>query len=452
MTSTASSTTRSGPPTAASTGVNATVSATDPTIDCTANPLWIQTVAAVWGLVFPQCNIGTPVPTDTGVVTRLAPVVDPQSRIRAALGARTADLAAQIDAQVADSPIRDGNVATVLVGLYDVLAEYAQYPAVGEPQLIANLTAEGAALGLQVNRLADLGARVIVSTVPDIAFSPFSLAERASHVDTDRAVLIQRLVDAFNTSFRNTIVNDGRQIGLVLLDNFVEAVARNPSLNNFGNVVTGVCDLDQSLLTPPSTLDCNAAHRSCLVATPRPSCGPMACTCRRADRYRSATWRRRGRATTRSSWASRSVLYIQNMERCERAAILRATCSLVLLPMSAMGSQVERRFATQSGSSPGRTQRSRAKIPVGLRTSGSTHYWRKAPARWSFKPGLGDSLVLALTPERNHQVFGEPGPRRTAGPLAAGQPRREDFHRCCRKPIVMEFGLASSSACDLHPM
>ena len=236
--------------------VNATVSATDPTIDCTANPLWIQTVAAVWGLVFPQCNIGTPVPTDTGVVTRLAPVVDPQSRIRAALGARTADLAAQIDAQVADSPIRDGDVATVLVGLYDVLAEYAQYPAVGEPQLIANLTAEGAALGLQVNRLADLGARVIVSTVPDIAFSPFSLAERASHVDTDRAVLIQRLVDAFNTSFRNTIVNDGRQIGLVLLDNFVEAVARNPSLNNFGNVVTGVCDLDQSLLTPPSTLDC----------------------------------------------------------------------------------------------------------------------------------------------------------------------------------------------------
>lgn len=224
--------------------VNATVSATDPTLDCAANPLWIQTVASVYGLVFPQCNTG---PT---------PAVEPRSRIRAALGARTADLANQIDAQIADSPIRDGDLTTVLVGLYDVLAEYAKYPGVGEPTLIANLAAEGVELGRQVNRLTDLGAKVVVSTVPDIAFSPFSLNERATHIDTDRAVLIQRLVDAFNTAFRNTLINDGRRIGLVLLDNFVEAVAINTNLNNYTNVTTGVCDLNQSMLTPPSTLDC----------------------------------------------------------------------------------------------------------------------------------------------------------------------------------------------------
>src|SRR5437763_1751343 len=60
--------------------VNATVSATDPSILCTSNPLWIQGVANNYGLVFPECNTGaTPVPA-------------PTSRIRAAFGARAADL------------------------------------------------------------------------------------------------------------------------------------------------------------------------------------------------------------------------------------------------------------------------------------------------------------------------------------------------------------------------
>src|SRR5205085_9728322 len=59
--------------------VNGTVSDTDQTIACALNPLWVQGVANIYGLVFPECNNATP------------PVVAPVSRIRAAFGARAAD-------------------------------------------------------------------------------------------------------------------------------------------------------------------------------------------------------------------------------------------------------------------------------------------------------------------------------------------------------------------------
>ena len=43
-------------------------------------------------------------------------------------------------------------MATVLVGQNDVIAQYQQYPAQSETQLIANVEAAGAEVGRQVNR------------------------------------------------------------------------------------------------------------------------------------------------------------------------------------------------------------------------------------------------------------------------------------------------------------
>jgi hypothetical protein len=40
--------------------VNATVSETDPTVACALNPLWVQSVASLYGLVFPECNNAVP--------------------------------------------------------------------------------------------------------------------------------------------------------------------------------------------------------------------------------------------------------------------------------------------------------------------------------------------------------------------------------------------------------
>src|SRR6187200_2380535 len=38
--------------------VDATVSATDPTLACKLNPIWGQVVATAYGFVFPECNPG----------------------------------------------------------------------------------------------------------------------------------------------------------------------------------------------------------------------------------------------------------------------------------------------------------------------------------------------------------------------------------------------------------
>ena len=226
--------------------VNATVSSTDPTLVCGLNPLWVQSVAAVYGLVFPQCN---PAPTN---------IVAPTNRIRATLGARAADLGAQIDAQTAESPLGAGDLVTVLIGQNDVIAEYQQYPAQSEAQLIANVEAEGAEVGRQVNRITDTGARVLLATVVDLGGSPFGAAERVSHADTDRAALLTRLTARFNARMRGTIVNDGREIGLILLDELVSGIVKFPGTDGISNVTDPVCDLTKSALTPPSILDCTS--------------------------------------------------------------------------------------------------------------------------------------------------------------------------------------------------
>ena len=228
-------------------GSKYSVNATDVNgaLACRSNPIWIQTVATVFnGLVFAPCNPGPTL------------VTNPESRIRATFGAQAADLSSQIDAQLAESGFQPTDLVTVLVGANDVLNQYAQYPAVSEVQLTANVTAAGVEVGNQINRLADLGAKVIVSTIPDVGFSPYAITEQAAHVDTDRQQLIIRLTKSFNDSLRATMVNDGRRIGLVLMDELVEAVAKFNGLDGFTNATLGACDLSQSTYVPPSILDC----------------------------------------------------------------------------------------------------------------------------------------------------------------------------------------------------
>jgi lysophospholipase L1-like esterase len=223
--------------------VNGTTSAT--AIDCHQHPLWIQLVATAFGTyVFPTCN-----PAGSAVL-------DPPSRIRATVGARAADLATQIDAQLAESAFEDGDLVTVLVGANDVFAEYAQYPNVSEVDLTRNVETAGTLVGRQVNRLADMNAKVIISTIPDVGLSPFAIAERFAHIDTDRQKMIQRLVEKFNAALRAEIVNDGRRIGLVLMDESVQNVVNNPGAADIEVVSLPACDLGKSNLTPPSILDC----------------------------------------------------------------------------------------------------------------------------------------------------------------------------------------------------
>ena len=220
--------------------INGFMSETNLTRDCRQLPLWIQIVALPYQLTFSQCNNGT------------TPVASPTSRIRAVPGAKVADLAGQIDAQQTEGAFTSKDLVTVLIGQNDVLAQYAQFPAVGELQLIANVEAAGAALGEQVNRLAGAGAKVLVSTIPDLGLTPFAIAERTGHTDTDRAALLTRLSARFNASMRATIINDGRKIGLVLLDEYLQIVVRVFNGGGFTNVIDVACDTSKA----PTLLDC----------------------------------------------------------------------------------------------------------------------------------------------------------------------------------------------------
>ena len=225
--------------------VNGTAANSQTQVDCREHRIWIQSLTSAFGsFVFPTCN-----PAGSAVF-------DPPNRIRATVGARVADLATQIDAQLAESDFRKGDLVTVLVGANDVLAQYAQYPSVSEVQLTANVEEAGREVARQVNRLAGTPAKIVVSTIPDVAYSPYARAQKASHIDTDRQLLIQRLVTAFNTALKLELINDGRRIALVLLDESVRAVVNNPGTFGIVNSSDAACDLSKSLLTPPSILDC----------------------------------------------------------------------------------------------------------------------------------------------------------------------------------------------------
>ena len=206
------------------------VKADNTSLDCAANPIWIQAVAGLYGLVFPQCNVAA------------VPAVAPASRIYAANGAKAGDVAAQIDTQVNSGGFKANDLATVLAGSNDIVAQFAQYPGVPEATLSANLASAGTALALQVNRLADLGVKVLISTAPDLGRAPYGGDRSAGSTNLNPAVL-SRLSKAFNDALLVRLTNDGHRIGLIQLDGYVQAVdnARAAGSVTFVNTTLAAC-------------------------------------------------------------------------------------------------------------------------------------------------------------------------------------------------------------------
>ena len=190
--------------------INALVSGSTTALDCTSNPIWVQSLAAAYGLVFPQCR---------------GAVDDPASRIYAVNGAVVDDLSGQIDTQILNGGFNGTDLVTVLVGANDVLAEFAKYPNVGEAQLLAELDASGTALAAQVNRIASLGAKVLISTIPDMGLTPFA-GDRSVGSTDGNPPLLTRLSTRFNDALLAHLTNDGSKIGLIQLDEFLQATDR----------------------------------------------------------------------------------------------------------------------------------------------------------------------------------------------------------------------------------
>ncbi len=201
--------------------------APDGNIDCASSPIWVQSLARLYGFTFAECN-ATSEPT-------------PKARMLAFAGAKVADVTAQVEAQVAAGGFRDKDLATVLAGANDILELYGQYPSLAEATLIDEARARGQRLARVVNRLVELGVKVVVSDLPDLGLTPYALSERALGGSFDRAALLTRLTSAFNEQLGVSVLLDGRFVGLMQAQLRFQAIGRFPPSFGLSNIITPVC-------------------------------------------------------------------------------------------------------------------------------------------------------------------------------------------------------------------
>lgn len=194
---------------------------------CFSNPIWVQSLASHFGLVFPQCN-----PEN---------IAAPQGQMFAKPGAKVADVRAQLDVFFSTGTFNSKDLVAMMAGTNDILELYAQFPAVSRDSLINGAREAGKQWAAQVNRVAEAGGRVVVPTLPDVGTTPFALKEKASKQDTDRAKLLTDLTTEFNTQFRLNLLNDGRRVGLALADEKLLTAARYPAYAGLSNATDGAC-------------------------------------------------------------------------------------------------------------------------------------------------------------------------------------------------------------------
>ena len=194
------------------------------TPDCNAQPIWTQVVAKAYSFGFAEC------PVDAG---------EQKARSWAAAGARVADLKTQVQAQVAAGGFGDKDLVTVMIGTNDVRDLYLQSKSASAPTKDALLGAareRGVEIARQVNAMVDMGAKVIVATIPDVGLSPWGIAQ-----GTDGAALLKELTAALNGRIRVNILNDGRFVGLVLGDELSQTAARVPAAYSLTDATTAAC-------------------------------------------------------------------------------------------------------------------------------------------------------------------------------------------------------------------
>jgi outer membrane lipase/esterase len=207
--------------------------ATTPARDCTRNPIWIQSLASAYALSFPECTVANTVAN---------------GKIRAAVGATSRDVKAQIETFVASDSFGSKDLVTVLVGTHDILEQYALIGAAyTEAQASAVLAQRGIDLAGQVNFIARAGGKVLIATTQDMGLTPFAVKEEAAHPGEGRPAVLTRLTASFNTKLRINLINDGHMIGLLLFDEQIQAIAKSGWI-----IDKGAC------LVVPSATDCDS--------------------------------------------------------------------------------------------------------------------------------------------------------------------------------------------------
>jgi phospholipase/lecithinase/hemolysin len=221
--------------------------------DCLLLPSWFQSLATNYSFVFAECNAAS---------------AKVQAFIRARIGAKVDDATLGIDAQLAaqaaaDSAVKSGDLVGVMLGANDVidLSDRVQAGTMTSDQAIAEAQARGTRLADRVNTILATGARAIVITIPDMGLSPYALAQDA--LKPGAAARMSKLSSEFNARLRTSVDAtrfDGRNYGLVLGDDIVQAMVRFPTSYSLNNVVAAVC----AIALP----DCTSASTDLVTADP----------------------------------------------------------------------------------------------------------------------------------------------------------------------------------------
>ncbi len=199
-------------------------------VDCKLSPVWSQILASGFGFVYPQCN------TDF--------VALPQGIMYAAVGNKVADVRDKIDQHLSNDRFGSKDMVAIFVGVNDIVELYRQFPAVSRDSLINEAKGRGKLLADQANRIANANGRVLVGTIFDVGLTPFGQNEKQQQTDIDRAIFLDELSTAFNTALRLNLLNDGRLIGLVLVDETIQQISRFPAAFGYTDVTHAACRTD----------------------------------------------------------------------------------------------------------------------------------------------------------------------------------------------------------------
>lgn len=196
-------------------------------LDCGTLAIWTQIVAGTYGLVFAECN------PNSLTVTAFN---------EAEVNADVAAVAAQITQFTSGDSLSSSDLVTVLAGANDILNLYKQYPGLGSDELQAAASQAGNALGAQIIRMTDLGAKVVVATAPDMGLTPFAANEDVAN--PGRAAFLTALSFQFNAALRlklEDVKDGGKSVGLVVFDERLRDMARNPAAYSVVNINTAAC-------------------------------------------------------------------------------------------------------------------------------------------------------------------------------------------------------------------
>ena len=217
--------------------INAIVpnSGTPGTIDCIFNPIWNQVLATSYGLTFAQCPGSFPGSTPASLILAREGAT--------AAGTRDIDFPQQITRQLAADPADGGGIgssdlATVLVGVNDVVSIYERYKSgeITSPQATTLAEQTGETIASQLNRITAAGGKIIIETVPDVSVTPYGLGQ-----DADGQAVLAGLTSRLNARLLVTLDNDGRKIGLIEINPYLQAVLGNPAGYGYINVTGAAC-------------------------------------------------------------------------------------------------------------------------------------------------------------------------------------------------------------------